>query len=97
MKCKKIFSLILGSSILLISSVSALAATQNVSGGTWNYGISNSKVYSNYYHKTKKHSSSVKNGYNERSYSGTVGANKTSYASIKSHWSAIDYSYYQTY
>ncbi|MEM5632504.1 lactococcin 972 family bacteriocin [Bacillus toyonensis] len=39
-------------------ATAAFAATQNV-GGTWNYGTGGGSVWSNYYHGSKVHKSSV--------------------------------------
>ena len=41
--------------------VAALATTKSVSGGTWTYGATGSINYSNYFHPSKKHRSSVQN------------------------------------
>ncbi|GGC55534.1 hypothetical protein GCM10011410_04880 [Hoyosella rhizosphaerae] len=40
----------------------AAAAIVNVDGGTWNYGVSSSKVWSYYQHHQKEHRASVSNG-----------------------------------
>ena len=47
--------------ILLGGSSVALASKHkvNVEGGTWSYGVGSKYVYSNYYHKSKTHKSSV--------------------------------------
>ncbi|WP_278952542.1 lactococcin 972 family bacteriocin [Lactobacillus apis] len=37
-------------------------ATQERDGGTWNYGVGTTYVWSYYYHKTRLHRSSVKPG-----------------------------------
>ncbi|MBM6630033.1 lactococcin 972 family bacteriocin [Mammaliicoccus vitulinus] len=46
--------------ITITSSVGIVKAYQvNVNGGTWNYGISNKYVWSNYYHGSKAHYSTA--------------------------------------
>ncbi|MFJ6720940.1 MULTISPECIES: lactococcin 972 family bacteriocin [unclassified Streptomyces] len=58
----------------------ALAQTVDASGGKWSYGTnSNDQVYSNFYHESKCHGSSVKGKYFAQS--GDVKAGNTSYAS----------------
>lgn len=40
-----------------------IAPRVSVGGGTWNSGFSGTKVYSQYYHGSKKHSATAKNGW----------------------------------
>lgn len=77
----------------LLGSVAttALAYEVNVGGGTWNYG--NGKIYSwsNYYHKSKTHKSSVTVG-NYTTSSGWISKNKWAKASAKkSLWSTSQF------
>ncbi|MEU4731520.1 lactococcin 972 family bacteriocin [Streptomyces sp. NPDC023588] len=48
---------------VLVAAVATPAMADNVSGGIWNYGVSDGKVYSNYYHPDKCHGSSVQGAY----------------------------------
>ena len=43
--------------------VAAFATTKQVSGGTWNYGANATTNYSNFYHPSRLHRSSVENCY----------------------------------
>lgn len=43
--------------------MAANAGTEYVGGGTWQYNADNSTNYSNYYHGSKLHRSSVQNRY----------------------------------
>ncbi len=43
--------------------VAALATTKSEDGGTWTYGAGGSTNYSDYYHPSKEHRSSVSNDY----------------------------------
>jgi lactococcin 972 family bacteriocin len=45
------------------TAFSAFATTKHVSGGTWVYDAGSSTNYSNFYHPTKLHRSSVENCY----------------------------------
>lgn len=83
-------------SIAFILGTSTLSAAQsNVSGGSWSYGVSSGRVYSNYYHKGSRHYSSVIN-YNGSYYRGNANAGATSVASLPSG-SGTDSSYYGFY
>ncbi len=66
-----------------------------VSGGTWNYGVSGRRVYSNYYHSTRKHTATVINyqGYRDKDYQHK---RKTARAALPSGW-GTDSSYYGFY
>lgn len=57
--------------VVLLLPVFTYAATQYVDGGQWNYGLCISKLcgYSDYYHDTKTHSSTVTHP--------TAGSNKS--------------------
>lgn len=56
-------AIVLASALVLGSSVAASATTENVGGGTWVYNADNASNYSNYYHGSSKHRSSVQNRY----------------------------------
>lgn len=62
------------------------AATQYPDGGVWTYGAANGGAFSNYYHGSKYHSSTVVSRKNSRSSKGFAGAGKTSYAYIATSW-----------
>ncbi len=66
----------------------AKAATHEIDGGTWDRGFKvidgKRSVYSNYYHKTKKHHSSVKNYQGKWNKSGAKSAATTSKAHLPS-------------
>lgn len=79
---KKLSKIILSASILLSFSGTALAATQYPDGGVWTYGASDGGAYSNYYHGSKYHSSSVISLKDSDSDKGFASAGYTSYAWI---------------
>lgn len=98
-KGKKLFVSLTLLTVTLLSSVTLLsAATKNVSGGTWNYGSIPGKgsdpgtVYSNYYHGSKTHRSSVQGATYVNS--GWISKGKWSYASAKRRMFVSDQSYY---
>ncbi|MBD5134745.1 MAG: lactococcin 972 family bacteriocin [Lachnospiraceae bacterium] len=89
-KLKRAVSALMVAGVLATSTVPALAA--NAGGGKWDYGtkvvgLNKKLVYSNYYHGTKKHKSSVSIGTTYIS-SGWVGKGNTSYASATGSWTA---------
>ncbi|MCW3741863.1 lactococcin 972 family bacteriocin, partial [Burkholderia cenocepacia] len=54
----------------------ASAAVQYPEGGVWTYGSGNGGAYSNYYHPSKYHSSTVvsrKTGSSDKGYAGAGG------------------------
>lgn len=61
--------------------VTSVAAADNVSGGTWWHGVGSTYVYSNFYHGSRAHSSSVRGKY--WSNSGWTAAGVTSKASAE--------------
>ncbi|MEV5594274.1 lactococcin 972 family bacteriocin [Streptomyces sp. NPDC052496] len=67
--------------IVLGTATPALATKVNVSGGTWDYGSKDDNVYSNYYHPTACHGSSVKGKY--FASSGNTDKGLWSYASAE--------------
>lgn len=93
---KKIGIALMACVILLGNTIPVLA--DNVGGGIWEHGttvvgINRKKAYSNYFHPTKVHKSSVTIGtlYNT---SGWVRAGKTSYASAEGSWGDETHAYY---
>lgn len=62
------------------------AATQYPDGGVWTYGATNGGAFSNYYHGSKYHSSTVVSRWNSRSNRGYAYAGRTSYAYIPTKW-----------
>lgn len=92
MKLKKVVTSLVLSGAILGSGITAFASTDYVGGGKWDYGTGGGKVWSNYYHGTKTHKSSVDGS----SYvsSGWIGKGKTSYASSGDRWYAVDHSYW---
>lgn len=59
------------------------AATQYPGGGVWTYGASNGGAFSNYYHGSKYHSSTVVSRWTSKSSKAYAYAGQTSYAFIK--------------
>ncbi|GAA4552472.1 hypothetical protein GCM10023192_82300 [Amycolatopsis samaneae] len=59
----------------------ALATTEPAGGGTWSYGVSLGVNYSDYYHPTKWHKSSVRSGGVTR-HSGCAAPGTWSHATI---------------
>ena len=62
------------------------AAVQYPGGGVWTYGSSNGGAYSNYYHPSKYHSSTVSSRWNSSSDKGYAYAGGTSRAWIRTAW-----------
>ncbi|MFJ9546073.1 lactococcin 972 family bacteriocin [Streptomyces erythrochromogenes] len=90
----KIKAAVVAAGFVLAASVPAVAATSQVSGGTWMYGTNSSDmVYSNYYHPTRCHGSSAQGKY--LAQSGNVDKDRTSYASAPEAWSG-NKSYYRS-
>ncbi|ROQ38617.1 lactococcin 972 family bacteriocin [Frondihabitans sp. PhB188] len=55
-------------------------------GGTWTYGTNN-EAYSNFFHKTRKHGSTVKNGTGKTFRTDDTNKGQTSKATVKKTWS----------
>lgn len=64
----------------------ASAAVQYLEGGVWTYGSGNDGAYSNYYHPSKYHSSTVVSRKTGSSDKGYAGAGGTSRAWIRTSW-----------
>ncbi|MBN2961643.1 MAG: lactococcin 972 family bacteriocin [Streptococcus sp.] len=60
-----------------------VAAAQYPGGGIWTYGASNGGDFSNYYHGSKYHSSTVVSRWTSKSSKAYAYAGQTSYAFIK--------------
>lgn len=99
MKAKRVVVTGLAAVLMAIGAAApALATVVNVGGGTWNYGVNNNggEVWSNYYHPSLRHRSSVINGYGEYYNSGCVSSGTWSYASLRADPNHTDYSYWST-
>ncbi|MCS4488705.1 lactococcin 972 family bacteriocin [Streptococcus sciuri] len=84
MKVRKILSqavLATVASTTLVTTVSAAVAYP--SGGVWTYGSDNGGAFSNYYHGSRYHTSTVVSRRDSHSDKGEASAGKTSYARIK--------------
>jgi len=75
-------------------AVVAFASTAHVGGGTWDYGVGGGWVWSNYYHSTKVHRSSVQGA--QYVDSGWKSPKVTSYAKAPSRWYWVDHAYWDT-
>lgn len=71
----------LGGGVAVVS-----AAVKYPGGGVWTYGSANGGAYSNYYHPSKYHSSTVSSRWNSSSDKGYAGAGGTSRAWIRTSW-----------
>lgn len=87
MKSKLKSTAVLALAIASFGTLSGVAAaTQYPGGGVWTYGASNGGAYSNYYHGSKYHSSTVVSRKNSNSSKGYANAGRTSYAYIRTTW-----------
>ncbi|GLI04799.1 hypothetical protein YDYSG_08290 [Paenibacillus tyrfis] len=82
-----------------------METTENVGGGTWDYGTKSEwqgwlvwkkRVWSNYNHPTKAHASTASIG-TQTNFSGYTLSGTTSYASALGDLSAQTHAYWQTY
>lgn len=73
-------------------------ATKYVGGGKWHYGTTGPKgggvVYSDYYHRSKSHGSTVVNGNGYTVRSPTIAKGKWSHASASAVRNKVDRSYW---
>ncbi|WP_150239542.1 lactococcin 972 family bacteriocin [Nocardiopsis quinghaiensis] len=69
----------------------ASATIVNIGGGTWDYGVGGGTVWSDYYHGSSCHSSSVSGEY--YSSSGATAAGSWARASAPDTW-MVDHSYW---
>lgn len=93
---KKVGIALIACVLILGNTLPVLA--DNVGGGIWDHGITvvginKKKVYSDYFHPTKVHKSSVSIGTLHNS-SGWVDPGQTSYASAIGAWSNDTHAYY---
>jgi len=93
----KVGTAIGASVIVAATAVPALATVSYPGGGTWNYGVSSdqSQVWSNYHHPSRKHASSVINGYGEYKSSACKSAGSWAYASLRARSGHVDHSYWR--
>lgn len=96
MRFEKPLKTLVASAVMVVATAApALAVTKEVGGGTWDYGATDRTVWSNYYHSSKNHGSSVLNGYNETERSACVGRNKWSYADLPAHPDETDEAFWR--
>lgn len=93
---KRLVAFLIAGVLMISGTATAFAA--NADGGVWDYGtyvsgLNEKTVYSNYYHSSKIHKSSVSIGTTAVT-SGWVAAGDTSYASATGTWSAETHAYY---
>lgn len=73
-------------------AIPAFATVEYPAGGVWDYGTENGIVYSDYYHPTSWHKSSVKTS--SVFSSPCTAKGYWSKASANDRWWAVDYSYW---
>lgn len=96
MKLKKVIaSLAVSIAVLGAGATSVFATTEYVGGGTWNYGTNDTTVWSNYYHGSKIHRSSVIGAYYYNS--GWKSPGVWSYASAPERDGVVDESFWDVY
>ncbi len=78
----KKFALVAGLVATLGGTVAASAAVQYPGGGVWTYGSANGGAYSNYFHSSRYHSSTVVSRWTGVSSKGYAKAGQTSRAWI---------------
>ncbi|MCK4024781.1 lactococcin 972 family bacteriocin [Streptococcus iners] len=81
-KTLKKFALIAGLAATIGGTAVASAAVQYPGGGVWTYGAANGGAYSNYYHSSRYHSSTVVSRWTGASSKGYAQAGQTSRAWI---------------
>lgn len=92
---KFVASVVLLSMFALTAITTAYAYEVNAGGGTWNYGVGSTYVWSNYYHGWKQHDSTAVGSYT--SYSGKTNSGWWSKASAKKKSVFANKSYYNYY
>ncbi|MPY58183.1 lactococcin 972 family bacteriocin [Streptomyces spongiae] len=92
---KPLQALVVSAAFVTAAAAPALAVTKEVGGGTWSYGTTSETVWSNYFHSSSKHGSSVRNGYGDEERSACVNADKWSYADLPAHPEETDYAYWR--
>ncbi|MFC9297763.1 lactococcin 972 family bacteriocin [Streptomyces sp. NPDC057011] len=93
MKKRGIKLALVAGAVIAASAAPALATTVSVGGGTWDYGAGTATVWSDYYHGSKCHGSSVQGEYYDAS--GNVSAGSWAFASAPVKLSG-NKSYYRT-
>jgi lactococcin 972 family bacteriocin len=85
--------------LVLLPTVAALATTENVGGGLWQYGTTTADVYSNYHHPSLYHSSTACNAgvLGDKCDQGVAAAGAWAYASIGKSWLGGNTAYWNTY
>lgn len=73
---------LISGAIIFGTAGAAFAGHENVGGGIWDYGA-DTTIWSDYYHPSVCHGSSVEDGYGNITRSGNTAAGYTSYASRK--------------
>jgi hypothetical protein len=91
-KIKKIIASLAIAGGLVAVPAAAFGTISFPEGGTWSYGTSNGKVYSDYFHG-KCHASSVVGQY--YASSPLVGGGQGTYARAPDRAGVVDYSYYR--
>lgn len=90
MKLKRALMPVLVVGVMTVG-IAGIAYADQVGGGTWNHGFSNGQVFSNYYHGSRCHSSTVWNG--KYHGSGPTRAGNWARASAPDSW-RIDKAYW---
>ncbi|HAJ53259.1 MAG TPA: lactococcin 972 family bacteriocin [Lactobacillus sp.] len=67
MSIKSVIVSALAAATIGVSAVPVLAYTVDVQGGTWNYGVGSTYVWSYYSHNSRTHSAAVKGAYSASS------------------------------
>lgn len=75
-------------------AATASAETSTPAGGVWNYGTGGGWVWSDYFHPSKCHGSSVQGKWFD---SDTASAGRWSEAQAEDRWYAVDRSWYKSY
>lgn len=65
---KPVAAIALAGSVLVGGAAAAHATIEYVGGGTWDHGVNSSIVWSDYYHGSRCHGSSVQGTYYEKDY-----------------------------
>ncbi|MBB4071312.1 lactococcin 972 family bacteriocin [Canibacter oris] len=99
---KKMIPTVLVSVGLVFAGAAAANAvvTYPAEGGTWDYGVDSSTIWSNYYHSTRSHGSSVRNCHGSLTRSPNVGPGHWSHATRYdgcTGWFKTDQAYYRVY
>lgn len=85
---------IAGGTLLGAVALPAWAATSYPSGGIWNHGTGGGWVWSDYFHPSRCHGSSVRGAWWDED---SASAGRWSEARAKDRWYAVDHAYYKSY